>query len=86
MERALMGGVVLTGGATSLPGLCDIAESVLNCQARKGLPFGIADWPEDLDDPAWTVAAGLAMYSAKLKVQSEMEKQTVGVLARLLSR
>jgi cell division protein FtsA len=86
MERALMGGVVLTGGGANLPGMCDVAETVLNCQARKGLPVGIADWPEEADNAAWTAAAGLAMYSGKLKMQSEMEKQAVGLLGRILSR
>jgi len=86
MERALIGGVVLTGGATFLPGICDVAEAVLNCQARKGLPVGIADWPEEIDNASWTVAAGLAMYSANLKRQSEMEKQAAGLLGRILSR
>jgi cell division protein FtsA len=84
MERSLVGGVVLAGGAARLPGMCDIAESVLRCQARNGLPIGIEDWPPELDRPSWTTAAGLAMYSAKLKVQGELERQSVGLLARIL--
>ena len=54
-----------------------------------GLPVGIVDWPEELDDPAWTTAAGLAMYSARLKAQSELEKHdagTAGMLSRDVSR
>jgi cell division protein FtsA len=84
MERSLVGGVVLTGGGALLPGMCDIAETVLRCQARNGLPIGIQDWPAELDEPAWTTAAGLAMYSAKLKVQGELERQSAGLLARIL--
>jgi cell division protein FtsA len=84
MERSLVGGVVLAGGGARLPGMCDMAESVLRCQARNGLPVGIADWPPELDHPGWTTAAGLAMYSAKLKVQGELERQSVGLLARIL--
>jgi len=57
---------------------------VLRCQARNGLPIGIQDWPTGLDQPSWTTAAGLAMYSAKLKVQGELERQSVGLLARML--
>ena len=37
MEQALMGGVVLCGGGAHLSGLCDMAERILNCQARNGL-------------------------------------------------
>lgn len=84
MERSLVGGVVLAGGGARLPGMCDTAESVLHCQAGNGLPMGIEDWPQELDNPSWTTAAGLAMYSAKLKVQGELERRSVGVLARIL--
>jgi len=84
MERSLLGGVVLTGGGARLPGMCDMAETSLRCQARNGLPVGIRDWPAELDHPAWATAAGLAMYSAKLNVQGELERQSVGLLARIL--
>jgi cell division protein FtsA len=82
MDRALMGGVFLTGGGARLPDLCDVAERVLQCQARFGLPFGIQDWPETMNDPEWSTAAGLAMYSAKLKAQER--RATAGWLGKLL--
>lgn len=84
MERSMLGGVVLAGGGARLPGMCDMAESTLRCQVRNGLPVGIQDWPAELDHPSWSTAAGLAMYSAKLKVQGELERQSVGLLARIL--
>ena len=84
MERSMLGGVVLAGGGARLPGMCDMAEATLRCQARNGLPVGIQGWPAELDHPTWTTAAGLAMYSAKLKVQAELERQSVGLLARIL--
>ena len=84
MERSLVGGVVLTGGGARLAAMCDMAEDVLRCQARNGLPVGIQDWPTELEQPTWAAAAGLVMYSAKLKVQGELERQSVGLLARIL--
>jgi cell division protein FtsA len=75
MERALMGGVFLTGGGALLPDLCDAAERILQCQTRYGMPVGIQNWPEEMDNPLWTTAAGLTMYSAKLKLQGEPERQ-----------
>ena len=65
-------------------GMCDMSESALGCQARNDLPIGIEDWPPELDHPGWAAAAGLSMYSAKLKVQGELERQSVGLLARIL--
>lgn len=84
MERALIGGVFLTGAAARLPDLCDVAERVLQCQTRFGLPLGIEGWPEALDDPEWTTAAGLAMYSAKLKVQAVRQRESAGWLGKIL--
>jgi cell division protein FtsA len=84
MERSLLGGVFLTGGGAKLPELCDVAERVLQCQARYGLAMGIQDWPEDLRDPEWTTAAGLAMYSAKLKVKAAEEREAAGWLGKVL--
>jgi cell division protein FtsA len=84
MDRALLGGVFLTGAGAKLPELCDIAERVLQCQARYGLAVGIQDWPEEMRDPEWTTAAGLAMYSAKLKEKAEHERESAGWLGRML--
>jgi len=84
MERALVGGVFLAGGAAKLPDLCDVTERVLQCQARYGLPVGIRDWPEEMNEPEWTTAAGLAMYSAKLKAQVAHQKEADGWLGKIL--
>ena len=84
MERALLGGMFLTGGGAKLPDLCDVAERVLQCQTRFGLPAGIQGWPEELRDPEWATAAGLAMYSAKLKVKAADEREAVGWLGKVL--
>ncbi len=84
MDRALIGGAFLTGAAARLPDLCDVAERVLQCQTRFGLPLGIDGWPDALDDPEWTTVAGLAMYSAKLKVQAVRQRDTTGWLGKIL--
>ncbi|MEP6714198.1 MAG: cell division protein FtsA [Terriglobia bacterium] len=84
MQRALANGLVISGGGALLAGICDVAERVLECPARMGLAQGFKDWPEELNDPAWTVAAGLAMYSARLHTQVDVEKQSIGMLGRIL--
>lgn len=84
MDRSLLGGVFLTGAAARLPGMCDVAERVLECQARYGLTVGIRDWPEELDDPEWATAAGLAMYSAKIKAKTENQRKAAGWMGKIL--
>lgn len=79
MEQSLLEGAVLTGGGALLAGMCDIAERVLNCQARNGLATGIENWPRELDNPIWTTAAGLAMYSGRLKLKRDWRRASAGV-------
>jgi cell division protein FtsA len=84
MDRALIGGVFLTGGGAKLPGLCDAAEEVLQCQTRFGLTEGIENWPDELNDPEWCSAGGLAMYSAKLKDRFQRQEESAGWLGKIL--
>jgi cell division protein FtsA len=84
MDRCLIGGVFLTGGGARLPDLCDVAERELQCQARYGLSIGFQDWPENMDDPEWSAAAGLAMYSAKIRAQTERQHQAAGWIGKIL--
>ncbi len=82
MDQILMT-AVLAGGGSRLQGMCDVAEKVLKCQARIGLPVGVMDWAGEVDDAGWTTAAGLAMYSARMKLRSELERKETGLLNRV---
>jgi cell division protein FtsA len=84
MEQTLLEGVVLCGGGSLLNGICDMAEDILNCSAHNGLAVGVKDWPEELDNPVWTTAAGLAMYSARLKMRSQNKRKAPGLVGMVL--
>jgi cell division protein FtsA len=86
MERTLYEGILLAGGGALLPGMCDMAERVLNCQAANGLATeeDIGGWPEELKTPLWTTAAGLAMYSAKLKLHRPPRRHAGGLMGMVL--
>jgi cell division protein FtsA len=84
MEQSLLEGVVLCGGGSLLNGICDVAESLLNCSSRNGLVVGIKDWPEELDNPVWTTVAGLAMYSARLKMRLQAKRKAPGLVGMVL--
>ena len=86
MERRLLEGILLTGGGACLNGMCDVAELVLNCQARNGLPVGIQDWPDALSNPQWATVAGLAMYSGRLKEHRYQKRTSPGFLSLLMSK
>lgn len=84
MEQSLFEGIVLTGGGALLSGMCDMAEGVLNCQARNGLVVGVEDWPEEINGAAWTTAAGLAMYSARVKSHKEPKRKVPSLVGLVL--
>ena len=54
--------VILTGGASQLTGLPDLASRILGRPVRIGRPLGIAGAPEAAKGPAFAVAAGLLVY------------------------
>jgi len=54
--------VVLTGGASQLNGLPELAARILGRQVRIGRPLGIAGLPDEAKGPAFAVAAGLLVY------------------------
>lgn len=56
------GRVVLTGGASQLTGLPELAARILGRQVRIGRPLGIANLPEAAKGPAFAAAAGLLVY------------------------
>lgn len=54
--------VVLTGGASQLPGLRDLAQIVLDKQVRLGRPLRTAGLADSAAGPAFATAAGLLTY------------------------
>lgn len=56
------GRVVLTGGASQLTGIADLASRILKRPVRIGRPLGLAGLPESAKGPAFAVAAGLLVY------------------------
>jgi cell division protein FtsA len=58
----LRGRVVLTGGASQLTGLADLAARIFGRPVRIGRPLGIAGLPDAAKGPAFGVAAGLLVY------------------------
>ena len=54
--------VVLTGGASQIAGLRDIAQHVMDKQVRMGRPIRLSGLPDAVSGPAFSTAAGLLTY------------------------
>ncbi|RJP18160.1 MAG: cell division protein FtsA, partial [Candidatus Abyssobacteria bacterium SURF_5] len=85
----IAGGVVLTGGASLLPGVCEMSEEIFGCPVRIGTPRFIANLEErkELDQPKYATLFGLARYA--LLQQDKKEKfgpAMFGAMGKLFSR
>jgi len=55
-------GFVITGGASRLVGLLEVAEDILRRQIRQGYPVPIAKLPSELLEPEFGTAIGMVLY------------------------
>ncbi len=56
--------VVLTGGASQLDGVMEVAARVLDRQVRPGRPLGVDGLAESASGPAFATCAGMLRYAA----------------------
>lgn len=57
--------VVLTGGASQMPGTRELAQLILDKQVRIGRPNALPGLPEQMANPAFSVAIGLLNYATQ---------------------
>jgi cell division protein FtsA len=55
-------GVVLTGGASALPGTAELAEEALELPVRIGYPIHITGLVDSVNDPRFATGVGLVLY------------------------
>jgi cell division protein FtsA len=64
-EDILAAGVVLTGGASILEGVPELAEQIFNMPVRRGYPIGIGGLTDVVNSPLYATAVGLVVYGSK---------------------
>ncbi|MBN1902072.1 cell division protein FtsA [Candidatus Sumerlaeota bacterium] len=55
-------GVVLTGGASLLEGVCDLGEKIFECPCRMGAPHGLKGMTSVISSPIYSTGAGLVQH------------------------
>jgi cell division protein FtsA len=63
-------GIVLTGGASQLPGTADLAERVLGLPVKIGLPIVKGGLVETVKSPMYATGVGLIQYALKRSTDS----------------
>jgi cell division protein FtsA len=62
---ALTGGLVITGGASLLEGMPELAEFIFEMPVKRGLPFNIGGLKDVVNSPKFATAVGLLKYGAR---------------------
>jgi cell division protein FtsA len=66
MLEQLSAGVVLTGGAVLLQGMCEFAEEILGMPVRMGMPTGIKGITQLVHGPEYAAGVGLVKFGAQI--------------------
>ncbi|OGT49407.1 MAG: cell division protein FtsA [Gammaproteobacteria bacterium RIFCSPHIGHO2_12_FULL_41_15] len=70
-EDLMSAGIVLTGGASAVPGGIDLAESIFQKPVRLGLPSNVQGLMDVRHNPGYATGVGLLLYGLK---QHEMQQ------------
>jgi cell division protein FtsA len=74
-------GVVLTGGASALSGMPELAEQIFDLPARRGIPTGISGLTDAVSDPRFATGVGLVLHAHGSDVRPRPAER--GVLGRI---
>src|SRR5947207_10570336 len=68
MFEVCLAGIVLTAGASRLPGIFDVAESALRRSVRLSWPAPLAKMPSTLAEPEFATVLGMVNYGHRARI------------------
>lgn len=84
-EDLLPAGLVITGGASKVASIVDLAEKVFEMPVRIGFPENVSGIEEVLDNPSCSTAVGLLQYGLK-QVYDERDREVQASEESVFSR
>jgi cell division protein FtsA len=82
-EDLLAAGLVLTGGASLLPGINEMAEQIFDMPVRRGCPVGVGGLSDVANSPAFAVGVGLIIYGSKNISSNSVYRKTGNIFSEL---
>ncbi|MEN6360130.1 MAG: cell division protein FtsA, partial [Smithella sp.] len=82
-EDLLAAGLVLTGGASLLPGINEMAEQIFDMPVRRGCPVGVGCLSDVANSPAFAVGVGLIIYGSKNISSDSVYRKTGNIFSEL---
>jgi cell division protein FtsA len=70
-QELLSGGAVITGGATLLEGMPELAEFVFEMPVKRGVPLNIGGLRDVVNSPKFATGVGLLKYGARNSTKSK---------------
>lgn len=67
-DKILNSGVVLTGGAAAMDGMCEIAEQIFDLPVRRGVPKNVGGLVDVVTSPIYSTAVGLILHGYHSKL------------------
>ena len=78
MFEICLAGIVLSGGASRLPGIFDVAESVLRRSVRLSWPAPLAKMPSTLSEPEFATVLGMVNYGHRARIARGLQESGLG--------
>jgi cell division protein FtsA len=78
MYEVCLAGMVLTGGGSRLPGIFDVAESVLRRPVRLAWPAPLAKMPATLSEPEFATLLGMVNYGQRARIARGIQEDRWG--------
>ena len=78
MFEMCIAGIVLTGGASRLPGIFDVAESALRRSVRLSWPVPLAKMPSTLSEPEFATVLGMVNYGHRARIACGFQEGGLG--------
>lgn len=69
--------LILTGGASQLTGITEIAQRIFNCNIRLGRPLGVTGLPGAAKGPAFGTPVGLLVYPQVAQIEQFEPRRTL---------
>jgi cell division protein FtsA len=86
MKEAVSSGIILTGGASLLEGVTEIAESVFELPVRIGVPQGISGLVDVVNNPMYATGVGLVLYGARNQDKKKFRIRDANIFHRIMKR
>ncbi len=85
-EDRLSSGIVITGGASLMPGMTDLAEEIFHMPVRLGLPRYVGGLAEVVKNPRYSTAVGLLLLARQQMQKAPGHRSKEGGVGDIFGR